>query len=786
MDSSDGDTSEGWDEVDESDAERGAYRAVEPAFGTGTRTGAAAVIAGIVPTSRAGTRKTRRWTPEEDEALRRAVERFGDDDWKSVATLVPDRKPTQCLQRWKKTLRPGLVKGQWSQEEDELLLRLMKEVRGEDGPDWNAIALQIRGRNPKQCKERFTMVLDPNLRRGPWTEEEDRALVRLYHEHKGSWSAIARHIPGRTEHMVKTRFQRLEKEAAKSKGWTLQDDVMMVRNYFETGREASFAFTARSIPGRTKQQVHQRFMALCEVNRLLADAVESGGMPSFPGYLNQLPDLLVRPAAAAAGSGDGAAAPSSAQSRKRQLAPAPVASVPAVAVVRASASTLMSSSASSSSASAAAAAATARGSSAKSAAARAATAMATMERGGAAPGRSGKKGGMSLQDVLAGVSLSGARSQQPPPPPPPPNPSSASMLASSFGFGFPVAPPAPRPDANPWPGMVPLHPPLSSTALYAGGGNNNSSGVLDPLAPWGEWNEAEWIGRSSAVSATPTTTAPPATATMMGMPMAATMTYASFGGYPVPPPTSSASSLANFGSYMSPGVATSGTLGTPPQPPQNPPPLSQSGQLGRSSSLGKVTFLAAFNGSGSPTPPASSSSPSLGPPPVPSRLAGQQQTFPDAAHTLQEELSDRFANMGSDVFFRGSSKSLSGALEDDAGVVQVSSSVLASASASASASGSGGSTSGSSRSASGRAPPNRQQSLDIAALEAALVAEAGGGGGSSSAPLVGASVGAGPAAPSPPHKRLLAFRSQRSGSLSALLGALEGSSRSIGSMNGGL
>ncbi|CAO3649148.1 unnamed protein product [Cunninghamella blakesleeana] len=45
-----------------------------------------------------------RWTPEEDQLLRRAVEMNGTSNWDKVANMVTDRSSQQCRQRWSKYL----------------------------------------------------------------------------------------------------------------------------------------------------------------------------------------------------------------------------------------------------------------------------------------------------------------------------------------------------------------------------------------------------------------------------------------------------------------------------------------------------------------------------------------------------------------------------------------------------------------------------------------------------------------------------------------------------------
>ena len=67
------------------------------------------------------------------------------------------------MQRYNKVIRPGLKKGKWKKEEDELLLSLVK-VKGTG--NWHEIAEYMGGRSASQCKERFTNYLDPHWDRG--------------------------------------------------------------------------------------------------------------------------------------------------------------------------------------------------------------------------------------------------------------------------------------------------------------------------------------------------------------------------------------------------------------------------------------------------------------------------------------------------------------------------------------------------------------------------------------------------------------------------------------------
>lgn len=160
----------------------------------------------------------RRWTKDEDDRLRGAVEKYGDRKWKEIAIDVKTRDNVQCLQRWRKSLRPGLIKGPWNEDEDKILREKVLIKDNDPTKTWTWVATFITGRNAKQCRERWQNFLNHSIVRGGWSKEEDETLFKLYKQEQGRWANIARLMPGRTENSVKVRFQSMKrmqlKEAA--------------------------------------------------------------------------------------------------------------------------------------------------------------------------------------------------------------------------------------------------------------------------------------------------------------------------------------------------------------------------------------------------------------------------------------------------------------------------------------------------------------------------------------------------------------------------------------------
>ncbi|OHT09294.1 Myb-like DNA-binding domain containing protein [Tritrichomonas foetus] len=98
--------------------------------------------------------------------------------------------------------------------EDQRLRNLVHEY-GES--NWRIISENMGNRSVRQCKERWTNYLSPNISNDPWSKEEDDLLEQKYIELGPKWVKISQFFPKRTDSNVKNRWLVLSRRLKKEK-----------------------------------------------------------------------------------------------------------------------------------------------------------------------------------------------------------------------------------------------------------------------------------------------------------------------------------------------------------------------------------------------------------------------------------------------------------------------------------------------------------------------------------------------------------------------------------------
>lgn len=107
-------------------------------------------------------------------------------------------------------------KGAWSKEEDERLINYIKQ-QGEGC--WRSLPKAAGlARCGKSCRLRWINYLRPDLKRGNFTHEEDELIISLHAMVGNKWSQIAQKLPGRTDNEIKNYWNTHIKRKLYSRG----------------------------------------------------------------------------------------------------------------------------------------------------------------------------------------------------------------------------------------------------------------------------------------------------------------------------------------------------------------------------------------------------------------------------------------------------------------------------------------------------------------------------------------------------------------------------------------
>lgn len=159
--------------------------------------------------------KRNTWDPAEDKKLLRAVEKYKIGNfipWGKVAYDMENRTKTQVFNRWTYSLNPAIKKGRFTEEEDIMILAGVQMW----GEDFQRIANFLKDRTTCQVRDRYKHYLNRPGNGVPWTVDDDKNLIELTEKHGRNWAKISKWFPTKDRTQVRHRFTTLSRWRAKN------------------------------------------------------------------------------------------------------------------------------------------------------------------------------------------------------------------------------------------------------------------------------------------------------------------------------------------------------------------------------------------------------------------------------------------------------------------------------------------------------------------------------------------------------------------------------------------
>lgn len=138
-------------------------------------------------------------------------------DWSRIASVVGTRSNMECANKWHRSLNPSIRRGAWSKEEDQLLLflvhlqrssRRVDNVSLRDSPISGLNSSTIRNTS-LASKSSSVFQSSPLFQSHPWLSSSFECLTDSHDASGITWPLIAKMMNGRTDIQCYNRFHRL-------------------------------------------------------------------------------------------------------------------------------------------------------------------------------------------------------------------------------------------------------------------------------------------------------------------------------------------------------------------------------------------------------------------------------------------------------------------------------------------------------------------------------------------------------------------------------------------------
>jgi len=224
-------------------------------------------------------RKTK-WTVDEDNKLKELVVKYKNQNWDAIAQeLGTHRSAYQCMFQYQTRLNDSLRKSKWTEAEDNYLKEVVERCRFGSYIPWSKVAYYMPGRSKSQVFNRWAYSLNPSIKRGRFTKEENILMVAAVRRYGTDFSRVARFLPGRTSIQIRERYKTYLKYHSTGEPWTQHDDDLLMSLVAEHG-EGNWSKICQHFVNRNRTQVRQRFSTL--QGWLKKVSVDSGKVPSAP------------------------------------------------------------------------------------------------------------------------------------------------------------------------------------------------------------------------------------------------------------------------------------------------------------------------------------------------------------------------------------------------------------------------------------------------------------------------------------------------------------------------
>ncbi|MEJ1271812.1 small nuclear RNA activating complex polypeptide 4 [Cricetulus griseus] len=225
------------------------------------------------------------WSTEEVERLKAIAATHSHLEWHLVAEeLGTSRSAFQCLQKFQQ-YNKALKRKEWTEEEDHMLTQLVQEMRVGNHIPYRKIVYFMEGRDSMQLIYRWTKSLDPSLKRGFWTPEEDAKLLQAVAKYGAQdWFKIREEVPGRSDAQCRDRYIRRLHFSLKKGRWNAKEEQQLIQLIEKYGVELELEEPLENGRALVPQQYRVPDIDLWVPTRLITSQSQREGAGCYPAH----------------------------------------------------------------------------------------------------------------------------------------------------------------------------------------------------------------------------------------------------------------------------------------------------------------------------------------------------------------------------------------------------------------------------------------------------------------------------------------------------------------------
>jgi hypothetical protein len=150
------------------------------------------------------------WSKDDDIRLTEIMKKYKNPrDWEPISKEHGMGKTAkECHERWIRYLKPGVRKGQWTDQEDAIVIEAVTTSSEQPFTRWSDLAQRLPGRVGKQIRDRWVNHLNPNINHLPFSREDDLLLWDGHKKLGKRWVEISTKFfnCARSENHIKNRW----------------------------------------------------------------------------------------------------------------------------------------------------------------------------------------------------------------------------------------------------------------------------------------------------------------------------------------------------------------------------------------------------------------------------------------------------------------------------------------------------------------------------------------------------------------------------------------------------